>query len=64
MNVFIEAVFVGLSLAVFVRMMKMFDYKFVNNDFVFMFVVGFLIHLVFEVVGLNAKYCELKTKNR
>lgn len=63
MNLFAEAVFVGLSLAVFTRMLMFVDYKFVKNDFVFMFAVGFLLHLVFEVLGLNAKYCELKTKN-
>lgn len=58
MKVLIEAVFVGLSLAVFTRLMRLADFANTQNEFVFMFAIGFLIHLLFEVLGLNKWYCK------
>lgn len=51
MNVIVEAGVVGISLLVFAKVLKMFN---VTN----LFVVGFLIHLVFEILGLNRWYCK------
>jgi hypothetical protein len=46
----VEAVSVGLSLAAVVWLIR-------RKDFLFMFLVGFGIHLGFELVGLNKWYC-------
>ena len=51
MKVIVEAVVVGISLLVFAKALKMLN---VTN----LFVVGFLIHLVFEILGLNKWYCK------
>lgn len=51
MKVIVEAVVVGISLLVFAEGLKMLN---VTN----LFVVGFLIHLVFEILGLNRWYCK------
>lgn len=51
----VEALTVGLSLAVFVWIMRCLPIK---NEFVFMFLVGTLLHLTFEVLGLNKWYCK------
>lgn len=53
-----EAVFVGLSLAVFTYAVKIADVMKTDNHFIFMFIIGFLIHLVFEALGLNKWYCK------
>ena len=58
MKLLIEAFFVGLSLAVFTHIIKIADVVNTKNHFVFMFVVGFLLHLVFEVLGMNKWYCK------
>tara|TARA_B110000858_G_C17798317_1_gene473745 strand:+ start:215 stop:415 length:201 start_codon:yes stop_codon:yes gene_type:complete len=58
MKLLIEAFFVGLSLAVFTHMIKIADIVKTDNHFVFMFIVGFLIHLMFEILGLNKWYCK------
>ena len=58
MKLLIEAFFVGLSLSVFTHMIKIADVVKTDNHFVFMFIVGFLIHLVFEALGLNKWYCK------
>ena len=58
MKLLIEAIFVGLSLAIFTHMIKIADVIKTDNHFVFMFIVGFLIHLVFEALGLNKWYCK------
>ena len=59
MKLLIEAIFVGISLAIFTHMIKIADVIKTDNHFVFMFIVGFLIHLLFEILGLNKRYCEI-----
>ena len=58
MKLLIEAIFVGLSLAVFTHFIKIADVLNTKNHFLFMFAVGFMIHLVFEALGLNRWYCK------
>lgn len=58
MKLLIEATFVGLSLALFTHIIKIADVLNTKNHFLFMFTVGFLIHLVFEFMGLNVWYCK------
>lgn len=58
MKLLIEAFIVGLSLAAFTHVIKIADLINTKNEAVFMFVVGFLIHLVFELLGMNKWYCK------
>ena len=58
MKVLSEAIFVGLSLAVFTHIIQLSDIVKTDNHFIFMFIVGFLIHLAFEILGLNKWYCK------
>ena len=53
MKLLIEATAVGLSLATFVWVIRLTDFKNCNNEFMFMFLVGVLMHLLFEFSGIN-----------
>lgn len=58
MKLLIEATAVGLSLATFVWVIRLTDFKNCNNEFMFMFLVGVLMHLLFEFSGINKWYCK------
>lgn len=58
MKLLIEATVVGLSLATFVWVIRLTDFKNCNNEFIFMFSVGVLLHLLFEFSGINKWYCK------
>ena len=66
----IEAIVVGICTLIFgviLGFIFMFNNTFLKSFkfLIFLFVLGFLLHVVFELVGANKKYCKdiyLKTK--
>ena len=66
----LEAIVVGICTLIFgliLGFIFMFDNTFLKSSkfLIFLFVLGFLFHLMFELVGGNKKYCKdiyLKTK--
>lgn len=66
----LEAIVVGICTLVFgliLGFIFMFDNTFLKSvKFItFLFILGFLLHIMFELVGANKKYCKniyLKTK--
>lgn len=58
MNVFFEAAVVGAMLApALAWAMAQFEPKTTTGVMIIGFLLGFLFHLVWEAVGLNAMYC-------
>ena len=66
----LEAIVVGICTLIFgliLGFIFMFDNTFLKSvKFItFLFILGFLLHIMFELVGANKKYCKniyLKTK--
>lgn len=58
MKLLIEAVFVGFTVSAFTRVMKLTDLVNTENDILFVFIIGVLLHLIFELFGFNKWYCK------
>lgn len=58
MRILIEATVVGVSLALFVWILKTMKFDYCKNEIMFMFFTGFFIHLIFELLKLNKWYCK------
>lgn len=73
-NIFVEALVIGLITAIIgfiiaTLLMVLLDKKFKFKDYTFwpqvmlgFFLTGMVMHLLFEVLGWNKKYCEMRSK--
>lgn len=70
MHIILEAIIVGLSALLIGGIISFFmmgkeakGFKHWDRVLLSYFLTGFLLHLLFEMFGLNIKYCEYRIKN-
>ena len=54
-QILIEAVLVGIMTIILGVLLR---FLIINNEILFLFLLGFLIHILCEITGLNLWYCK------